>query len=283
MRLWGRGAAHQTLPFLRHALQKAPQPGIGVGPYLLRGPDRRDTPLVHEGDARRNLPRELQLVGDDEHRAPLVGEQPDDVQDLPNAFRVQRRGRLVEEHDGGVDRQGASYPDPLGLPAAQLDGVGVGLVLHPHEHEDPRGLLPGIPAGHTLHRDHRLQDVLQGGLVDEKVVVLKDHREGSPQAVQGPPSQTPEVEGGSLVDAERPLVGPLQPDEAAQQGRLPRPARPQEGEHLPVPDLEVYPIQHPLFSKRFPQPGYPKHAAPPNAGMRGSAEVPGGAARGSRT
>ena len=79
--------------------------------------------------------------------------------------------------------------------------------------------------------------------------------------MQGRTPQSMEVERRGVVDAQQAFVGPLQADEAAQQGRFSRSAGPQEAEDLPFSDIEVDPIQHSLPAERLFQPGYPNHAA----------------------
>jgi hypothetical protein len=54
---------------------------------------------VMNDDAVGHLPREIHLVGDDEHRHAVLRELPHDLQDLADQFRIEGRCHLVEEHD----------------------------------------------------------------------------------------------------------------------------------------------------------------------------------------
>src|SRR4029078_12683844 len=50
-------------------------------------------------------PRNPHLVGDDQHGHALAGEVDHGVEHFLDHFRVERRGRLVEQHHLGVHRQ----------------------------------------------------------------------------------------------------------------------------------------------------------------------------------
>src|SRR3546814_9976760 len=58
------------------------------------------------------------LVGDeDDGEAELAVDVAEQRQDLPRRLRIERRGRLVAEQDGGLRRQRAGDADALLLPA----------------------------------------------------------------------------------------------------------------------------------------------------------------------
>ena len=107
---------------------------------------------------------------------PLVGELPHDVEDLADQLGVQRRGRLVEEHQLGPHGQRPGDRDALLLAAGQLRGVRVRLVRQP----DPVQQLPGLLARLGL-RDAPCTwtgasiDVLERRHVREQVEVLEHH------------------------------------------------------------------------------------------------------------
>jgi hypothetical protein len=94
---------------------------------LLRRVLLDDAAVVHEDHAVGGAPGEAHLVGDDDHGHAVSGEVGHDVEDLVDHLRVERRGRLVEEHHGRVHRQRPGDGDALLLPAGQLRGVLVGL------------------------------------------------------------------------------------------------------------------------------------------------------------
>src|SRR3954467_3301909 len=77
----------------------------GLGPRLLRVVDDGlwvagldDDATVHEDDGVPDLAGEAHLVGHDDHRHAVVGQPAHDVEHLADELRVERAGRLVEEH-----------------------------------------------------------------------------------------------------------------------------------------------------------------------------------------
>ncbi len=71
------------------------------------------------------------LVGDHDHRHAAAGKVHHDVEDLVDHFRVQRGGRLVEQHDLRVHGQRPGDRDALLLATGQLSRVLVGLIADP--------------------------------------------------------------------------------------------------------------------------------------------------------
>src|SRR5687768_13521696 len=100
---------------------------LGVLEERLRRALLDDVAVVDEDDAVAHLPREPHLVGHDGHRHPVAREVAHDVQHLPDHLRVQRRGRLVEEHELGLHRQRAGDRHALLLPARQVGRQRAGL------------------------------------------------------------------------------------------------------------------------------------------------------------
>ena len=96
-----------------------------------------DPALVDEDDPVADLAREAHLVGDDDHRHPVAGEVAHHVEHLADHLRVERRGRLVEEHQLRLDRERAGDRDPLLLAAGEVGRVGVGLLGDPDPLEQP--------------------------------------------------------------------------------------------------------------------------------------------------
>ena len=75
-----------------------------------------------------DLAREADLVRDDDHRHADLGEVAHHVEHLADELRVERRGRLVEQHQLRVHRQRARDRDALLLAAGERHRVGVVLV-----------------------------------------------------------------------------------------------------------------------------------------------------------
>ena len=98
------------------------------------------------------------------------------VQHLFDHLRVERRGRLVKEHDLGLHGQGAGDGHALLLPAGELARVDVGLFGDAHLLQQVHRRSPAPPAVLRLRTDAlRQHDVVQHGEVREQVELLEDH------------------------------------------------------------------------------------------------------------
>ena len=89
-------------------------------------------PAVHEDHAVRDLARKAHLVRDDHHRHAFLREQHHDVEHLVDHLGVERRRGLVEQHADRIHRQRARNRHPLLLPAGQLPGKLVLLLVEAH-------------------------------------------------------------------------------------------------------------------------------------------------------
>ena len=88
---------------------------------LLARPDLDDLAQVHHGDAIRDVADDRQVVGDEEVREPeLVLELGEQVDDLRLNRDVERRHRLVQDHQLRVQGKRASDADPLALAPGEL-------------------------------------------------------------------------------------------------------------------------------------------------------------------
>ena len=166
------------------AFRKAWVRGSTRGAERGRWPRLDDPPFVHEHDAVGDVHREVHLVGDDEHRHAGAGERSHHVEDAGDELRVERRRRLVEQHQLGVEGQRSCDRDALLLTAGQPRRVVVGLVGEPDVGQlrpRPRvGRRPAQTAGATQPE----RDVLDGGEVREDVEVLEHHADLGAQADQ---------------------------------------------------------------------------------------------------
>ena len=65
-------------------------------------------------------------MGDHQDGAALIaGQVQEQLDDLASGLAVERRGRLVGEHQPRSTRQRPGDPDPLFLPAGQLGRIGL--------------------------------------------------------------------------------------------------------------------------------------------------------------
>src|SRR5690554_4622498 len=95
-------------------LEEVPGPGgLRVGEEVDRSRLFDDLAVGHEDDAVGRLAGESHFVGDDDHGHAGLCERKHHVKHLADHLRVERAGRLIEEHDLGVHGQGASNGDTL--------------------------------------------------------------------------------------------------------------------------------------------------------------------------
>src|SRR5690554_398430 len=87
---------------------------------LFRGRLFDDLAFGHEQHPVRSLTREAHLVGDDHHGHSVVCQLHHDVEHLADHFRVEGRGRLVEQDQFRIHRQGTGDRDALLLAAREL-------------------------------------------------------------------------------------------------------------------------------------------------------------------
>src|SRR5579863_9555750 len=81
---------------------------------------RLDLPLMQEHHAVRHVARKTHFMRDDEHRAPLLRERAHHAQHFADEFGIERRGRLVEQHDLRMHCQRARNRHALLLAARQM-------------------------------------------------------------------------------------------------------------------------------------------------------------------
>ena len=112
---------------------------------------------------------------DDNHRHVLLGQCAHGVQHFAGEFRIQRRGWLIEQHDVGLHRQGPRDGHALLLAARQARGITVALVEQSDLAQQGLGLGDDVIQARRLHRQRRLDEVLQDGQMRKQVEVLKDH------------------------------------------------------------------------------------------------------------
>src|ERR1700754_4317742 len=136
----------------------------------LRGrPLLHDQATVDEHQPVAHLTGKAHLVRDDQHRHAVASEVAHDVQHLPDHLRVQRRGRLVEQHQLRVHRECPRDRHPLLLTPRQVRRVGVPLLGDTHAREQL--VRPGarrIPRD-ALHLHRGQDDVVQHRHVGEQM------------------------------------------------------------------------------------------------------------------
>ena len=111
-----------------------------------------------------------------EHGHALLGEVDHHVEHLLDHLGVERRGRLVEEHDARVHAERAGDRDALLLAAGELAGIFVAPARGCARASDSSMATSSASRfGHLAHPDRRQRAVLEDGQVRKQVEVLEDH------------------------------------------------------------------------------------------------------------
>src|ERR1700730_11268578 len=90
-----------------------------------------DGAAVHDDDPITDTPGEAHFMRDHDHSHAFVGQFLHYVENLADRLRIERRRRLVEQHDLRLHRQRACYSDALLLSPRQLRGIARRLVRQP--------------------------------------------------------------------------------------------------------------------------------------------------------
>ena len=115
----GSGTGTADISACVYGMQWLRVEGLAIG-------DLDDAAEVHHGDAVRHLAHDRQVVGDEDvGDAELVLQVLQQVDDLRLDRHVERRHRLVADHDLGTQGDGAGDADALSLAAGELVGVAV--------------------------------------------------------------------------------------------------------------------------------------------------------------
>src|SRR5579872_6715427 len=78
--------------------------------------------VVHHRDSIRDLARKTHLMGDDHHGHTLAGQILHYLQHFADQFRIERRSRLIEQHDLRLHGESARNRHALLLSAGQRSG-----------------------------------------------------------------------------------------------------------------------------------------------------------------
>ena len=224
----------------------------------LRRPGLDHDAVVHEHHRVADLAGEADLVRDDDHRHPVGGQLAHRVEHVADQLGVERRGRLVEQHQLRLHRQRPGDRHALLLAAGQRHRVGVELVAEADAVEQLASRAARASPRSTLgDLDRRQRHVLERGHVREQVEVLEDHPDLGPLARDLALVQLVQlaallaVADQLAVDRQPAGVDLLQVVDAAQERRLARARRPEQAHHLAAVDLEVIPLSTSRRPKRL--------------------------------
>ena len=114
---------------------------------------------------------------------PSARELAHDAENFVGQLRIERRGRLVEQHHLGLHRERARDRDALLLAAGQARRILARLVCEVNAGEAFGAELGGLLARQAAHAHRRLDHVAEHGHVRPQVELLKDHAEVAPHPV----------------------------------------------------------------------------------------------------
>ena len=183
-------------------------------------------------------------MGDHEHGQPQrLLQRLDQRVEIAGGDRIEARGRLVEEHDLGIERERARQRHALGHAAGQLGGKLVAVVRRQPDHlELGDGDLVHQPLRQVEILAHRKLDVLPHGERGEQRALLE-------QDAPAPRAMAPrrrvaliEIDAHHLDRAALPLGH--QADDGAHQHRLAAARSADETEDLAAPDVEIEMVEH---------------------------------------
>src|SRR5215208_876010 len=209
---------------------------IGVRPFHLIADDtpllEGDNPLAHHID-------HLPVVGGDKDRGAYSVDPVQELHDADARCGVEVARRLVGDEYRRLRHEGAGYGDTLLLAAREH----VRVLVHLPPEADAVEYLWHLRADRTplLARNlHCVGDVLGCGLVREKLEVLKDAPDISPETWDFAPRDGLDL-GAVHVDCPRRGFQLL--EDQAHNGRLTRPASPYQEHELTGINREVHPLQ----------------------------------------
>ena len=150
---------------------------------LLRRSLLFDQALVQEDHLARHLTGKTHLVGDQQHGTAFLGQGTDDAKHFLDHFRIEGRGRLVEQDDLGLHGQCTGNRRPLLLTPGELCRIGVTLVVNADLGQQRFGVLDGLGLALAQHAAWRLDEVVEDRHVRPEVEVLEDEADLAAQAI----------------------------------------------------------------------------------------------------
>ena len=214
-----------------------------------------DEPLVHEHHVVADLAREVQLVRDDHHRHPRLGEEAHRREHLADELGVESGRRLVEEHHLRVEAQRTRDRDALLLPARELAREMGRPAQEAHLLERARRAFFGLVAAHALRRPERERDVAERRQVREEVELLEHHPDLPPELDRAAPRARPATRPGPYSTPKTrtdPALGSSSRLIVRSSVDLPDPDGPKMTTCSPAMDAEVDAVEHLVLAERLP-------------------------------
>lgn len=226
---------------------------LRVAEDLLRSALLHHVTVGHEDHPVGHLAGEAHLVRDHDHRHATLREVAQNLQHLAHHLGVQGAGRLVEQHDVRVHRQGPRDRDALLLPTGQVRRLRVRLLRQPDLLEQPDRRRPRLLLGGPLGLHGREHHVLDRRHMREQVEVLEDHAD----VLTHPVDVDLLVAHVEPVDHDLAVRDVLEPVEAAQERALAGARRPDHADHFTARDVDVEALEDLVVAERLLQTLHP--------------------------
>ena len=156
---------------------------LGVANHLIGGTLLHDHAIGHEHDLIGDLAGERHLVGHHDHGHTLIGKVAHNAQNLADHLRVERTGRLIEEHQVRVHGQRTRNSHTLLLTTGQLSREAVFLALQTNLGELFEGNRLRLSLGTAQNLNLSNRAVIQDVQVTEQVELLEHHTHVGTHAV----------------------------------------------------------------------------------------------------
>ena len=134
-----------------------------------------DLPLVHENHAIGHGLGEAHFMCYAQHGDALARHLDHHIQHFLDHFRVERRRRLIEQHDLGRQAQGTCDGDALLLAARKLQRILAGLFRDTHPLQLHHRLFFGVSFRHLADPHRRQRQIFQHREMRKQVELLKNH------------------------------------------------------------------------------------------------------------
>jgi hypothetical protein len=171
-----------------------------------------DGAVIHEEHAVGGVARETHLVAHYHHRHAALAQISHDAKHRAYELRIERAGRLVEQHHARLERDRPGDRDALLLAAGKLAGRVAGAVGEAHARQGSAAQLVGFGAGLSGDLAQRERDVAERRHVRIEVERLEHHADALACAVDIGAG----IEQVDAVDHDAARGRLLEPVEAAQ-------------------------------------------------------------------
>lgn len=183
------------------------------------------------------------IVARDNNRRASQIDAIKELHDIPGSIRVEVSSRFVCKKNGGIIRKCPGDADSLLFATGKLLGIGVCTVQHPYEVQNLRD----SPANFLSRGSSYVQckgDILPGGLLRQKSIVLKNHPDLAPESGNSAASKPCYV---LPIDKYLPTCGNLFSIDKLEKSRLAGTGRTDQKGELALVDIQAYVLQSLYF------------------------------------